>query len=350
MKFDEKDLSLAVDKKIISADTFDVLINFLNGINAEKKLKDDAIDKENRKKFTFENFLYYFGALIIISTMGWYLGNIWESFGHGGLLAVCIVYFLIFTLLGNLLWKKDKKIPGGLLYTCAVSVVPLGVWAFESLVGIMPNDLSRYSDFHKWIRSGWILMEIATILAGLIFLKFRKFPFLTLPVCYALWYLSMDIVPVFAQGALIEPSWGMRNFATFFFAIFMLGIALKFDRKTKDDFSGWFYIFGSTLLWCVIPSIFLQFKIDNEFAYFVIAAFSFFYMIISIILQRKIFIVWGAIGVFAYIGHLAYVIFKDSPIFPLMLVLFGLFIIFSGLYYSKNCRKIEEKIRKLLIK
>ena len=348
MNFNELDLLQAQKEGIISVEIFNKLIEYLKSSSEKKSVSNnsDTNIANNNSKFNIENFLYYFGAFIIVSTMVWYLGSIWNNFGHGGLFAISILYFAIFVIIGNFLWNKKKKTPGGLLYVCAVSVIPLLVWAFESLIGIMPKDLSEYNDFHIFIRSGWILMELATIFTGFIFLKHRKFPLLTLPICYAMWYLSMDIVPL-CLGQAIEPTWGMRNFATSVFAILMLGFALKLDNDKQDseDYSHWLYIFGATMLWGVIISILAQFKLENEFAYFLTAIFNFTYMFISILLKRKVFMVWGAIGFWTYLGHLAFQIFKDTPMFPIVLVIFGLLIISFGIYYSKNCKILEDKLR-----
>ena len=257
MDFNELDLLRAQREGFISVDTFNKLLEFLKSSVKNRKNQDSSVMQTSPNKkssmFNLENFLYYFGAFIIISAMCWYLGSVWNNFRHVGLLLISIMYFIIFTVIGNFLWNKDKKTPGGLLYVCAVSVIPLLVWAFESIVGIMPKELDEYNDFHILVRSGWILMEIATIFVGFMFLKYRKFPLLTLPICYSMWYLSMDIVPL-CLGQANEPTWGMRNFATFVFALLMLGYALKLDndRKTSEDYSHWLYIFGATMLWGVL--------------------------------------------------------------------------------------------------
>ncbi len=354
MNFTEKDLMLAQKNGIISSEIFIDLLNYLKTLhsNDTAKLVQKDYQKEvqnpTQVKFTMENFFYYFGAFIIINTMGWYMANSFQIFGHGGLLALSIIYFIIFTIIGNLLWHKGKTTPGGLLYVCAVSVIPIGVWSMLTIMGIMPDEYDKYSDFHIFVRSGYILMELATVLGGCLFLKYRKFPLLTLPICYATWYLSMDIVPL-CLGHIQDPTWGMRNFASLVFSLIMLGFALKYDRKTEGDYSGWLYIFGSTMLWGVIISLINQFKLYNEAYYFTFALFSFAYMFISVIVKRKVFMVWGAIGFFGYLSRLAYTIFKDSSIFPLILVLIGLEIIFIGIYYAKNCDKIEQKLRKLIL-
>lgn len=355
MKFDEKDLILAQNKGIISTDVFLKLLNFLVDLHKDElpaqnktDVNEQKLQPQPQKKFTIENFLYYFGALIIMLAMGWFLGSTWGAFGHGGLFVISLLYFGLFTFVGNILWHSGKITPGGLLFTCAVCIVPLAVWAFENLVGIMPKELKDYSDFHVLIRFGWIFMEIATVLVGLLFIKCRKFPFLTLPICYALWYMSMDIVP-FCLGHTDAPTWGMRNFATAVFAVLMIGFALKYDKKTEEDFSKWLYIFGGTMLWGVIGSVMLQLKLHNEFVYFITALINFGFMIFSIVVQRRIFMVWGAIGFWGYIAHLAYKIFSDSPLFPFVLVLFGLGVIFSGIYYSKNYEEIEQNLRSVIL-
>lgn len=352
MNFNELDLLRAQKEGIISVEVLNKLLEYLKPAAEEKTDSNDSnvvVSNNKTSKFSIENFLYYFGAFIIISTMAFYLGSIWGEFGHGGLFAASILYFIIFTVIGNFLWKKDKKTPGGLLYVCAVSVIPLLVWAFENLVGIMPKDLNRYNDFHILVRSGWIMMELATIFVGFAFLKYRKFPLLTLPICYAMWYLSMDIVP-FCLGQTVVPTHGMRNFATFVFALLMLGYALKLEnnKQNSEDYSHWLYIFGATMLWGLTFSILAQFKWYNEFAYLLIAIFNFGYMFISILLRRKVFMVWGAIGFWAYLGRLAFQIFKNTPIFPIVLVIFGLLIIFFGIHYSKNCKTLEDKLRKII--
>lgn len=354
MNFNEEDLQRAHKEGVISFETLHKLLKFLQSSSTERENVGDnsnrAVIDNNTSKFNLENFLYYFGGFIIISAMGWYLGLTAATLGYGSLFITSIIYFALFIGTGNYLWKKEKKTPGGLLFVCAVSIVPLAVWAFENLIGIMPEDLSKYEDFHIRIRSGYMFMELATIIVGFIFLKFRKFPLLTLPICYAMWYLSMDIVPLLSGHGFIAPTWGMKNFASCVFALVMLFLAARFDNNKKytEDFSQWLYIFGATMLWGTTISIIMQYDWYNEFAYFLTGIFSFVYMLISIIVKRKVFMVWGAIGFWSYLGHLAYKIFADSFLFPFVLVVFGLLIIFSGIMYSKYCKTLEKNIQKFI--
>ena len=151
MNFNEDDLQKALNDKIITPQIFSKLVEYLTFIKADSTDKQKIEQKATtsniapQPKFTIENFLYYFGGFIIISTMGWYLGIMWGAFHHGGLFLHSLIYFALFIWVGNILWKKGKRTPGGLLYVCAVSVVPLAVWAFEGLIGVMPKDINKYN-------------------------------------------------------------------------------------------------------------------------------------------------------------------------------------------------------------
>jgi len=66
-----------------------------------------------------------------------------------------------------------------------------------------------------------------------------------------------------------------------------------------------------------------------------------FFILFSVIIQRRVFIIFGSIGVFLYIGHLAFKVFEDSLLFPIALSLLGIIIIFLGIKYNSNKEKID---------
>src|SRR4051812_30642560 len=60
-----------------------------------------------RPKFDLVHVAYYFGALIVIAAMGFFMTLGWEAFGGGGILAISSAYVLVFTLVGAWMWKRD---------------------------------------------------------------------------------------------------------------------------------------------------------------------------------------------------------------------------------------------------
>ena len=79
----------------------------------------------------------------------------------------------------------------------AVCMTPLAIYGLERSLGVWPQgDPGHYSGFHFWVKGSWFFMEVGTILAGLIAVKFIPFAFLSAPIAFTLWYMSMDLTPL----------------------------------------------------------------------------------------------------------------------------------------------------------
>src|SRR5262249_53033233 len=63
---------------------------------------------------------------------------------------------------------------------------------------------------------------------------------------------------------------------------------------------------------------------------------------LAVKLSRATFLVFGAIGVHIYIGHLAYSIFKDSILFPFALALLGLSLIFVTVWAQRRMSRLNQ--------
>ena len=59
-------------------------------------------------------------------------------------------------------------------------------------------------------------------------------------------------------------------------------------------------------------------------------------LVLAVVLMRRIYAVFGAIGICFYLGHLADVVFKDSLLFPFALSLIGVAVIAAGLLYHRK--------------
>src|SRR2546428_575492 len=186
MEISKKDIEWAHAQGLISATQVEPLWAALEG------------RARGRARFDFPHVTYYFGALVVMSAMGWFVNRAWERFGGAGLLLIAVVYALCFSLAGLRLWvRQGLRVPGGLLFTLAVWMTPLGIYGFERMTGMWPqHDPGAYRNYYEWVKGGWFFMEVGTILAGLGALRFVRFPFLTFPVAVALWFMSMDLTPL----------------------------------------------------------------------------------------------------------------------------------------------------------
>jgi len=295
-----------------------------------------------RPRLNLATVAYYFGALIVISAMGWFMTEAWEKFGGGGIFLIASAYAGCFLVAGLNLWfQQGFKIPGGILITLAVCMTPLALYGLQRLLGLWPQgDPGVYRGYHIWMKGSWLWLELGTIAAGLIALRFVRFPFLTAPIAFTLWYMSMDLTPLLFGK--IAFTYNERLWVSLCFGLAVLAASFLVDRRTtEDDYAFWGYLFGLLAFWGGMSLM----ESHSELTRFIYALINCGLIFLSVALQRPVFIVFGALGVFGYLGYLAARIFKDSLLFPFALSLLGILIIWLGLIYQRQRLAIEAGIR-----
>jgi hypothetical protein len=330
MNISQLELRAAAASTGITSEQIDLLWRALNSQSS----------RSEKPKFDVANVAYYFGALIVIGAMGWFMNKAWDNMGGPGLFAVASCYAVCFVLGGRTLWAQSLRIPGGLLFAIAVCMVPLATFGIERWTGFWPaGDPGSYTRFHPYMDGSWLIMEGATIAAGLLALRFWRFPFLTAPVAYALWYMSMDL-PELLLGR--QFAWEEKQQISMIFGAVMLLVSYLVDLRGKtDDFAFWGYLFGLMTFWGGLTSM----NSNSELSKFVYCLINVGLIFCSLILRRRAFIIFGSLGFFSYLVHLAYDVFENSILFPFALSLIGISIIYSGLQYQRRRDRIEKCLR-----
>ncbi len=327
MKFHLHDLDWAVKENIISPEV--------------KHALSDALQQkyEHKPTLSFSNLLYYLGGLIIISAMTFYITKEWSSLTGLQHFSIALGYAAIFGLAGHWLWYKKKNIiPGGILITAAVCMTPMAVYGLQNHLGAWTgSDPGVYRDFFHWINDGWALMEIATVATGIAAVCLYRFPFITLPVAFSLWFISMDLTAIIYGP---DFSWDERKLVSMGFGAAMLIAAFIVDRRTRKDFAFWGYLFGMFAFWGGLTSL----DSDSELGKFIYCMVNVGFMITSVLLERRIFIIFGGMGVALYLGHLATEVFKDDLLFTFALSGLGLAIIGLGVLYHRNKERIAAAL------
>ncbi len=294
---------------------------------------------ESARRFDVANLAYYFGALIVMGAMGWFMSTAWEAFGGQGIFLIAASYALIFATAGGVLWNRavgGLRNLGGLLVTVAVAMTPLTIYGLQRWTGAWTlADPGAYAGFHEWIKGGWICMELGTVAAGLISLWFVRFPFLTAPVAFALWYMSMDLTPlVFGTGD-SDFTWHEYLHVSLAFGVVMLLAAYAVDvyrRWQKPDFGFWLSFFGLLAFWGGLSLM----QSGGEGGALLYGLINAALMLVGVVLDRRAFVVFGALGVNGYLGHLAWDVFSQSPLFPFVLSAFGILVIVCGVIYARH--------------
>lgn len=302
----------------------------------------------NRQKdtpsFHFTHILYYFGGLIAIGAMTLFVNIGWELFGGWGLFGIALAYGMVGLWLTEFFLKRRHlQIPAGIMATFVVALTPLAFYGIQVALGFWAEG-QIYRDYHTHIDWRWLLMELATLASGAIMLWRYRFPFLVMPVAVTLWYMSMDLTPFLFGDA--DMNWALRKMVSLWFGLLICLLAFWVDIRSRHekDFAFWFYIFGVMAFWGGLSMM----NSNNELDKFIYLCINLIMIVVGSILSRRVFAVFGALGAAGYVGHLAYDVFQDNVLFPFVLTLIGLGVIYLGIVWQRYENSISKTLRNLL--
>ncbi|KJK09266.1 MULTISPECIES: hypothetical protein [Pseudomonas] len=330
-RFDAKDLARAVSAGILSPGQDQALLEFLKRQPA------------TQASFQLAHVAFYLGALLIMAAMGWLLNEAWMRIGDSALLLIALLYIGTLTLAGGFMQRRGQIIPAGVLGAVAVSIVPLAVFAAERLTGFWPMDDTQtgYHNYYTYVQGGWLLMEAATVVAGLLMLRLIPFPFIVMPIAVALWFMSMDLSEWFYGFSF---TWEQRLSVSLWFGLMVLLVFLVIDGRTRQDFAFWGYLAGLLAFWLGLSLM----ESDSQLSKALYCLINIGLMGVAVLLRRSMFMVFGAMGVAAYLGYLSYEVFADSLLFPVVLSIIGLGVIGLGLFYQKHREVLSTRLRALV--
>lgn len=290
-----------------------------------------------QSKFNAVSVLYYFGALVSILGMGLLGASQWDSLSGLGIVGLGLAYAAVFVGLAEWLRAREGRVttPVGLLVTMAVSLTPVVVYGIQREFGLWAfEDPGEYKDFDTWVRSGWFVMEVATIATASLALAIYRFPFLTAPIAFVLWYMSMDLTPILYPAA--EWAWEERQLVSVWFGLAVLFVAYYVDLRFKRDYAFWLYLSGLLAFWGGLSSMDSDSEL-GKFGYFLI---NLGLIADGVFLRRRTFMVFGAFGVIGYVGYLSYEHFEDQILFTMALGVIGIAIVALGVVLSRNQDRI----------
>lgn len=322
-------LRKAVDAEIISAEQAIKLGEFIKNL------------PEQSPSFTLTNVLYYFGGLIAIGALTLFMTLGWELYGGGGVFLLSLSYAVLAISLAALFRDKGYVIPSGIFATFAICLTPLAVFGLQRMMGWWPDDTS-YREYYHLISWRWLYMELATLIVGIILARIFRYPFMIFPIALTLWYLTMDLTSIitgsydFVLSAQISMYMG--------FIVILIAFWVDIRSTHQGDYAFWLYLFGVLAFW---GGLSCQHSYD-ELSKFIYLCINLVMILAGVILSRKVFVLFGALGVCYYLGHLAFKVFAYSYLFPVILAAFGLGIVYLGILWQKHEQNIALQVRSLL--
>jgi len=309
-----------------------------------------AARERDTPTFKPAHILYYLGGLIAIGAMTLFMTLGWERFGGTGLLAIAVVYGAIaIALTEYLLRARQLALPAGITGALAVALVPLAIYGAQHALGFWPPDglgKGAYRDFHTRIDWRWVVMEARTLAAGAMALWRYRLPFLVMPVAVTLWYVSMDLTPFLLGGDAKDFFSDLRKLVSTWFGLAMALLAFWVDIRSRrtQDFAFWLYVFGVLTFWGGLTSM----DSANELGKFLYCCINLVMIALGAALSRRVFAVFGGIGVALYLAHLSSTLFKDSLLFPVALTAIGLAVVAAGVAWQRHEVAIGRWLRAFL--
>lgn len=332
-----RDLDLAVDAGIITAAQADALTTFLRAETAVTNPIAEA------PRFNFVTVLYYLGGMIAIGAMSLFMTLGWNSLGGWGGCVTAVAYAAVALALTHyFLAVKAVPVPAGIMATVAVVMVPLSIFGAQVALGYW-DEKTSYRDYHVLIDWRWVMMELGTLAAGAALFWRYRFPFMLMPIAVTLWYASMDLVPYLSGG---NHSWELHKLVSVVFGGLMTLLAFWVDVRSRrsQDYAFWLYIFGVLTFWGGLSLM----DSGNELARLGYCGINLAMVLIGAVLNRRVFAVFGGLGIAGYLGYVSQRLFKDSLLFPFALSLIGLGIIALGVLWQQRELQWSTRLRQLL--
>ena len=129
-------------------------------------------------------------------------------------------------------------------------------------------------------------------------------------------------------------NWEIRKFVSLWFGLAMVLLAFWVDVRSRRsrDYAFWLYLFGVITFWGGLSSM----DSSSELGKLAYCGINLAMILIGAILGRRVFAVFGGLGIAGYLGDISYRLFKDSLVFPFALSLIGLGIIWLGVIWQRR--------------
>lgn len=302
--------------------------------------------------------LYYLGGLTVLATLSYLLVDQWQKKQTSVLFLTLSLMTLFFCLSAHYLQNAKKiAVPAGL---CAVLASISFYGSLTFLLTLLGWDAPLPAGIGP-LKSEFILLRNASLpgIGGLglaVFMSRRiRFPFQIFVVfCFleSLWKDAISFTLRYGGWAPMQaqcptcPPYDMLAKAGVFFGLICLYVADRMERNNRKAEALWVHLLANMTILSSFNSATYAFTQHHW-----LAALSFaFYMgllVLSVIGRRTVLSVTALLGIGDFIYFLLGSFFKNSILFPYLLIAAGTGIIYMGVYYKRNQEKIEVFIRKI---
>lgn len=292
---------------------------------------------------------YALGAITVLIAMGWFLADRWDYLGAGGVLAVVLVYAALFSGVARRLHREGFPTATGIAALLAVATVPLAVIALSELFAWFPQAPGRSCSgrgyslvywFDFWTCRGLeVSVELATVAAAAFAWRLTRFS----PFALVIGALGMRFV-FHAAALLTDGHSGVMAMAWLWMICTSLAVAVAYELDRREpgdhDVALWLHLLGAIA--AAVTSVTLLNQIEALRHLLLPAAFVAFTF--SLRMRRGIWTLLGLAWFVAYLGWLANEVFRDTPVFPIVLAALGIAVIVVTVWVQRNRERLAARV------
>jgi hypothetical protein len=151
----------------------------------------------------------------------------------------------------------------------------------------------------------------------------------------------MDIVPLLFGADYWD--WELRKAVSVWFGLSMILLGFWIDLRSRfsRDYAFWLYLFGVLAFWGGLSLM----NSGSELGKLAYCGINVAMVLIGAILGRRVFAVFGGLGIAGYLGHLSWSLFRDSLVFPFALSAIGFAIIWLGVLWQRHEARWAARLR-----
>jgi hypothetical protein len=293
-----------------------------------------------------ETIGYVLGALTVLVAMGWFLADRWDWLGAGGVIAVSVLYAVLFLVVGWRLRAEGYPLAANCAVLLSVTMVPVAVVSVNEVMGWFALDNAAAcsaTDWRFWRCYGEeLLVESLTVLALLAVLWRTRFALTVFPLAVLGMRFVFHVVTYIMHA---QPGGAMAGWIFWIATCLTLAVAYETGRRQEgdEDFALWLHLVAAINASVTVSILITQVE---WYRHFLIPA-AFLAFVFSLRMRR---FVWSLIGLgwfVSYLGWLAVDVFRDSPFFPIILAALGIGGIVATVWLQRNRERLVARFGRL---
>ncbi len=278
------------------------------------------------------------GALAVAGGAAWLLVVAGELLGGPGSLAVALACGIAAAVAARALERRALA-ASGVLAAVAVVMAPAAVSGLARWLGFFPEGEPPQTLSALAVSPAFVCATTA-IVAALLALRAFGAPVLSAVLVGAGWFAVMLAAPlVFGPS----PTWSQRALLSSLLGAVVLGAGVALDGHTRRDHACWLYLSGLVAFSGGLITFHAESLLSVLFAGGVNVAL----VGAAVALRRRVFAVFGAIGLADVLGHLAEATLANA-LLPFAVGAIGLGLAAAAVGYARLAPSLENALPALL--